>query len=69
MAYQGKFSQPRNTEENIRLKAEARKKAEAAQKVAARPQAPAVQSIPVNKGGKRKKNIVEAFFLRKGKRE
>ena len=66
MAYQGKFSQPRNTEENIRLKAEARKKAEAAQKAAAaqQPQAPAVQgtpvpkavrNAPVNKDGKRKK--------------
>jgi len=27
MAYQGKFSQPRNTEENIRLKQAAAKKA------------------------------------------
>ena len=66
MAYQGKFSQPRNTEENIRLKAEARKKAEAAQKPAAvnQAQAPVVQGAPVtkaaqnasaNNGGKRKK--------------
>lgn len=40
MAYQGKFSQPRNTEENIRLKAEAKKR-EAAQAAAAGAAAPA----------------------------
>ena len=36
MAYQGKFSQPRNTEENIRLRAEAQKKEAAEKKPAAK---------------------------------
>ena len=61
MAYQGKFSQPRNTEENIRLRAEAQKKEAAEKKLPAAAQAPApkapkaVDTAPVKKNGKRKK--------------
>ena len=61
MAYQGKFSQPRNTEENIRLRAEAQKKEAAEKKLPATAQAPvpkvpkAVDTAPVKKNGKRKK--------------
>ncbi len=70
MAYQGKFSQPRNTEENIRRKAEAKKreaalaaeaKAEAPEKAVPVKEAPAVkptpkqEAAPAKKGGKKKK--------------
>ena len=53
MAYQGKFSQPRNTEENIRLKAEARKQEAAAKQAApvkkAEPEKAPVKKAPVAK--------------------
>ena len=49
MAYQGKFSQPRNTEENIRLKQEAKKReaALAAAKAETAPKDAPVKSAPV----------------------
>lgn len=46
MAYQGKFSQPRNTEENIRLKAAAQKQAAAAEKAPVTEKAP-LRETPV----------------------
>lgn len=53
MAYEGKFSQPRNTEEALRLKAEAKKKEAAAAKAAAQqqeaPQEAPVGDAPVQK--------------------
>ena len=67
MAYQGKFSQPRNTEENIRLKQEAKKReaalaaangetaAQAAPVKAAPAKTPKQESIPAKKSGKKKK--------------
>ena len=77
MAYQGKFSQPRNTEENIRLKAEARKKAEAAQKAAAaqQEQTPAFQQVsavrqtPVAQGAPVPKAVQPAPVKKSGKRK
>jgi len=47
MAYQGKFSQPRNTEENIRLRAEAQKNEAAEKKTPAAIEAPAVREAAV----------------------
>jgi len=77
MAYQGKFSQPRNTEENIRLKQEAAKAASPAPKAAPAPapkrEAPAsvqaapkaVPAVPAKKSGKkrRKKKANRAVTL------
>lgn len=48
MAYQGKFSQPRNTEESIRLRTEAQKKETAEQQTPAAAQSPAVPETPVS---------------------
>ncbi|MBR6595617.1 MAG: hypothetical protein IKK72_03455 [Oscillospiraceae bacterium] len=77
MAYQGKFSQPRNTEENIRLKAEARKKAEAAQKAAAAQQVQtpafqqgsAVRQIPVVQGVPVPNSVQPTPVKKSGKRK
>ena len=48
MAYEGKFSKPRNTEANIRAKAEARKQAQAAA-AEQKPAAPVKQAVPAEK--------------------
>ena len=49
MAYQGKFSQPRNTEENIRQKAAAKKQETAAKKPPVTEKIPAAEKSPVVK--------------------
>lgn len=62
MAYQGKFSQPRNTEENIRLKQQATKKAAAQAEAAKAPvqdttavtEAPSVKEAPTPKKAPKK---------------
>lgn len=58
MAYQGKFSQPRNTEENIRLKQEAKKR-EAALAAASKAEAP-VKEVPARETPVKQDPIREA---------
>ncbi len=55
MAYEGKFSQPRNTEENLRRKAEQKQKASAAPAEPVKQAAPVPQAQPVKKAAPEKK--------------